>query len=329
MVKWLLPVLMVLLLLAAGCATTSKKAKSNDAEASRSAAEKAFQEGASPALEPIQSPGKAASKQTQETVSGLKVPGSKVTVAIDTFFVYGLSTSPREAREKTLAQVRELALQKALPMDVSISTMVTDMYVEINEKFDEHAAKSVFMLSSSAGRFENELLLGSKTSVEDAFLRCEIKYKAEIVQLPKAYNSEYNLKVELSETLLRDGQYFWVSATANRDGYLYVFDVLPDNSVTLIFPSQLFPDNQVWAQEPWRQRFGAATMPDREYSIETLYFIYSAREISGWEDFSSNHELERPSDFDENQSFVRFQKWLGRSDPNLRVEKLAQLHIFR
>lgn len=280
-------------------------------------------------MEPVQSAAQAASWQTQESISGSKVPGSKLTVEIDTFFVYDLSTSPREAKEKTLAQVRELALQKALPMDVSISTMVTDMYVEINEKFDEHAAKSVFMLSSSAGRFENELLLGSKTSIEDAYMRCEIKYKAEIVQLPKAYNSEYDLKLELSETLLRDGQYFWVSATANRDGFLYVFDVLPDNSVTLVFPSQLFPNNQIWAKEPWRQRFGAATMPDRDYSIETLYFIYSAREISGWEDFSSNFELESSADFDDNQSFVRFQKWLGRSDPSHRVEKLAQLHIFK
>lgn len=320
---------MAMLLLATGCATTSKKVKSNDAEASRSAAEKAFQEEASPALEPIQSPGKAASKQTQETVSGLTSPNSKVTVELDTFFVYDQNTSPREAREKSLVQIRELALQKALPVDVSISTMVTDMYVEINEKFDEHAAKSVFMLSSSAGRFENEKVIHLTSTVENDLIRCDISYEADIIKVPKAYNSEYNLKVELSETLLRDGQYFWVSATANRDGYLYVFDILSDHIVTIVFPSKLFPDNQIWAKEPWRQRFGAATMPDRDYSIETLYFIYSAREISGWEDFSVDLERGRSFDFDKVQSFVRFQKWLGRSDPSLRVEKLAQLHIFK
>ncbi|MCB5224825.1 MAG: DUF4384 domain-containing protein [Candidatus Cloacimonadaceae bacterium] len=319
---------MALLLLMAGCASVGKNAATNDAEASRAGAARAFHEEGSDVLEPHFTTGKSLPKQNQQIVSGAQVPGSRVTVEIDTFFVYGFETSPQEAREKSLARTRELALQKALPVDVSISTMVTDIYVEINDKFDEHMAKSIFMLTSSAGRFENETLVRSKTTVGSDFMRCEISYKADIIQLPRAYNSEYNLKVELSETLLRDGERFWVHATANRDGYLYVFNVLADNSVALVFPSRLFPDNRVWAQEPWSQRLGAATLPDRDHSIETLYFIYSAREITGWEDFSINSEdgFIDPAD---DQSFIKFQRWLGRGDPGLRVEKLAQLHIFK
>ncbi len=266
-----------------------------------------------------------------ETVTGGASGEIRVRVEVDTFRVFNDTVSLQQAREQTLAFAREVALQKALPVDVTINTLFTDMYVERNANFDEQAAKSVFMLSSSAGRFQSEKVLEERPVFDQASrsLRCHIRYQAEVVRLPRAYNSAYDLRVSISNTLLRDGDRFEATATANQDGHLYIFDFLPDNSVTLAFPTRLHPDNRIEAGEPWRQQLGAAILPGRDVCVETLYFVFSADPISGWEDFCANAS---PSDYalsGGEDSFIKFQTWLGRGDPSKRVEKLAQLHIFK
>lgn len=321
---------LALILVMAGCAG-NKAEPASDAAASADRAENAFAE-----MEggPVSQTGAQTNPPLSISFEPIRLEAAtseKVSVLLDTFRVFNDSVSLREAREQTLAFVREVALQKALPVDVTINTLFTDMYVERNYEFDEQTAKSIFMLSTSAGRFQAEKVLKAYPVIDQASnsFSYHISYAAEVIRLPRAYNSAYDLKVSLSNTLLRDGDPFLVSATANSDGYLYIFDFLPDQSVTLAFPTRLYPNNKIEAGEPWTQQLAAVVLPGREHSIETLYFVFAAEPIAGWEDFCSNlsptdHALSGGED-----SFIRFQAWLGRGDPSKRVEKLAQLHIFK
>lgn len=322
--------LAALLLVLTGCAG-NKESPAADAGASSSQAEMAFanMEGRPVSQASVQAsqPGSAGS----ETIRIEAEAGGKVSVKIDTFRVFNASVSLQEAREQTLAFAREVALQKALPVDVTINTLFTDMYVERNYEFDEQTAKSIFMLSTSAGRFQAEKVLKAYPVIDQASnsFSYHISYAAEVIRLPRAYNSAYDLKVSLSNTLLRDGDPFLVSATANSDGYLYIFDFLPDQSVTLAFPTRLYPNNRIEAGEPWTQQLAAVVLPGREHSIETLYFVFATEPIAGWEDFCANVSASDYALSGGEGSFIQFQTWLGRGDPSRRVEKLAQLHIYK
>ncbi|NLH93408.1 MAG: DUF4384 domain-containing protein [Candidatus Cloacimonetes bacterium] len=322
--------LAALLLVLTGCASNKAKPAS-DAAASSNRAESAFAEMGGKQKPPTNQPRTGSGQTGSETVRIEAAAGGKVSVEVDTFRVFNDTFSLQQAREQTLSFAREVALQRALPADVTINTLLTDMYVERNYEFDEQTAKSIFMLSTSAGRFQAEEVLEAYPVFDKAThsLSYHIRYQAEVTRLPRVYNSAYDLKVSLSNTLLRDGDRFLVSATANSDGYLYIFDFLPDQSVTLTFPTRLYPNNKIEAGEPWTQQLAAVVLPGREHSIETLYFVFAAEPIAGWEDFCSNlsptdHALSGGED-----SFIQFQTWLGRSDPSKRVEKLAQLHIFK
>lgn len=319
----------LLLLSGTGCTANRKQTTGgeSDAAASRSASSGAFATfdgGEEDSGNFIQRP-----QGSSQTIHHNVLVDGKVCVEIDTFLVFDLSVSPQVARDRTLSFIRELALQKALPVEITITSLITDMYVATNSSFDESTAKSIFMLSSSAGRFESEQILSENYRGDSSKPFYRMHYKAEIIQLSRSYNSAYNLRVELSETLLRDGERFRVSATANSDGYLYIFDFLPDNSVSLVFPTHLYPDNRVQSRDPWTQQFGAATLPGRDHSIETLYFVFSAQPISGWEDFCGTASAKEIALSGGEGSFIQFQKWLARSDPSQRVEKLAQLHILK
>lgn len=147
-------------LMAGSCAGNRGKANiatQGDASRSRAAAEAAF-EGRSGNLAEA---GRAEDKDPQPVTAGrgkeqrrpdLKEdlqPGCTVKVRIDTTLVFAEDTSPSEARAKALRILREEALNRALPVDVHISSMVSDMYVERNARFDENTASSVFVISSA------------------------------------------------------------------------------------------------------------------------------------------------------------------------------------
>lgn len=315
------------------CAKDKSRAKPAGRDAStsenqqRAADAVAEMEGRQSAVTSPQARPKDQSPGAKITASG---PG-EIIVEVDTFRVFNDDVSIKDARSKTLDFVREIALAKALPVDVALTALTTDMYVERNKNFDESTAKSIFMMSSSAGRFLGENVLTARPDFDERShsMRYHMRYHARIVPLEKTYNSALSLSVKLSNTLLRDREEFDLTITANADGYLYIFDFLSDNSVAMVFPTLLYKDNQIKRNQTWKETLVAVADPNRELSIETLYFVFATDPISGWEDFRSNKNVDDLVFSAGEESFMLFQRWLGRGDPSRRVEKMAQLHILK
>jgi hypothetical protein len=254
-----------------------------------------------------------------------------VTIEVDTVKIYPLTISVAEARIKTLQEVRQVALERALPQDISLTTFISSVSVEKNNFYDEQVASSVFMNCCSSGRIIEEKILEDYPSFpkKSNVFEYRMKYRATILPLKTIYNSELDLKVQLSETLLKNNEQFTLELTPNQDGYLYIFDFLPDNSVLVVYPTLHYPESLIIKDTAWKQTLTAVTSPDKKHSIETLYFVFSEVPISGWENFKSNSNFTELIFSAGEESFILFQKWLGRSDPNKRVEKMAQLHIFQ
>lgn len=265
------------------------------------------------------------SKQT------LPQAGETVVVEIDTFKVFNYGVSIREAESQTREMVRQLAMERALPADISLSTLSATMYVERNARFDESAAVGVFMMSSSAGRFLEEEFLRKEPVFDNKAnsLVYRMHYRAKILPLERSYNPSMHLKLKLSETLLKDREDFTISLIPSVAGYLYFFDFLSDSSVALVYPNADYRDNYLRAGENWEQKLSAVCDPNSDYSIETLYFVFSMDPIAGWEDFRSNRNSQDFVFSAGEESFILFQNWLAKSNPMRRIEKMAQVNIFR
>lgn len=257
--------------------------------------------------------------------------GMLVTVEIDTFKVFNDTVSLKDAENQMRSFVRELALDNALPYDVSLTGFTSTMYVDRNDRFDESVAKSIFMMSSSAGRFVKEEFLDRYPTFDtrNHTFSYRMHYRAQILPLEKVYNPSMTMDVKISETLLHSGEQFSLSITPNTDGYLYIFNFLSDQSVVMVFPRQDMQDNQLVAGQPWKQNLSAVCDPDKDFIIETLYMIFSADKIAGWEAFQSNRNEADLVFSTGEESFILFNDWLAKSDPARRLEKMAQLHIYR
>jgi len=254
-----------------------------------------------------------------------------VTVEVDTTQAFSYSVSVKQARLEMLQLVRALAIEKALPQEISLTSLTTDMYVERGASFDERTARSIFMMSSSAGRIVKEEILDEFPLYpkQSQVFRYKMHYRAQVLPVEKVFNPSLDLRVELGNTVLRDGAELDLAVISNQDGYLYIFDFLPDDSVALVLPTYLFPDNKLSGNQPWRQKLTAVAIPGEEHCIETLYFVFSLEPIAGWDSFRSNVSANDLAFSAGEESFTLFQRWLAKSDPAKRVEKMAQIHIFR
>lgn len=321
------------LILLGACTANKSQAASDGLESgeSKQRSEQLFDEldgkstgnGSSSLVQP-----QAIGNRTVKYTPSLK-PGDLVVVEIDTCMVFNETVSLKEAESMTRSFVRELALGRALPADITLTSLITNMYMERNNSFDESVAQGIFMLSSSAGRFVKEEFLLKEPSFEAHNLKYRIHYRAHILPQQKVYNPSMALGVELSETLLKHGETFKIQIKTNSDGYLYGFDFLADDSVTMFFPTQNHSNNRISAGQAWIQDAVAICDPGREITIETLYFVFSKDPISGWENFRSNRNAEDLVFSAGEESFTMFQNWLAQSDPGRRVEKLAQIHILK
>lgn len=221
------------------------------------------------------------------------------TVDLDGTFIYSTSVSIQEARNQSLQAMRKAALEKSLPQDITVSSLISNMSVEINARFDERIAASVFMNSTSSGRIMEEKVLRAEPLFDSKqqLFKYRMRYRASILPLKAVYNPSLELKVVLSEVMLSDGDEFNLSLFPNQDGYLYMFDFYPDNTVAMVFPTLVLEDNYLPKHKAWQQKLTAVVAPGQQHSIETLYFVFSTEPIAGWESLKKQSQRHRTGVF--------------------------------
>jgi formylglycine-generating enzyme required for sulfatase activity len=237
---------------------------------------------------------------------------------------------PAQARAEMLMHLRAEAIKKALPPKISLDDLVADMFVDA-AGLDRDAARSAYLSSSAAGMIVREEIMDeqfnlTKGSDKYAYM---MKYEAGVLPWELTYDPELELKVELSMSTVQDGEGTELSVSANRDGYLYVFEFLSDGTVTLLLPGNPEPANELRQDEAWTKGLSARIAPGKGEGIETLYFVFSTSPIGSYEDFGFVKNAEAASFSTGEESFTLFQRWLAKGNPQDRVENMAQIHILK
>ena len=256
---------------------------------------------------------------------------------IDTAIVYPATTSPSEARRATLQAARAAGLVKALPATISMTSLLSDMMDETAGAAYEKSTWSTFALSSVAGHLVDEKILSDRMEpMAGSAFRYRIALEARVVPVKGSRDPSLGLEVELNDRLLEDGDELIIKARSTRDGYLYVFNFLSDQSVTLLYPNGQMRQPRIaageWTELPSRSerergiRYRVAANPDLPTTTETIFCLFSRQPIA---DLGSLTTVgtDYVSFSAGDKSFTRFQQWLSEIPLNQRVERAVQLHI--
>ncbi len=256
---------------------------------------------------------------------------------VDTALVFPGTVSPEEARQQVLQTARAAGLEQALPPTVSFTSLLSDIMDETAGVAYEKATWSTFALSSVTGHLVDEKIMATDLRpLEGGAFSYRMVLEARVVPVRGERDPSLRLDLEVNERLLQAGDELVVRTRANRDGYIYLFDFLSDNTVLLMFPNAMMTDNSVsageWLEIPTQQErarglhYRVAGDPDAPTTNETVYAVFTRQPIAdlsglmsvpeGYVSFSAGDE-----------SFTDFQRWLVEIPLSQRVERAVQLHI--
>lgn len=259
-------------------------------------------------------------------------------VVVDTTIAFPLNITPAEARNQTLAVARQEAIRQAVPEEVLDVSLFTDKQAQIGKAVEEETAHSIFALSTRAGMIVEEKILQDEPEIRKKMLYYHMRLQAGVQPVQGRRDPSLDLQLKVNDHNLRDGEKLIITAQANRDGYLYIFNFLSDNSVQLLFPNGFTRNNFIKANQAFTLPTKAEEAQGIAYKVvarkdvkvtnEVIYAVFSLKPIAGWEKFSQVQQgYVNWSAGDE--SFARFQRWLLAVPLDQRLEREAPIHIIK
>ncbi len=259
-------------------------------------------------------------------------------VVIDTTMVFDSHISIAEAKNKTLAFARECAIKKIVPEEVMTSSVLTDLRAESGRQAMEQTAINLFAISTQAGYIVDEKVIMAAPTFEKEMLIYRIKLQALVEPTQGERNPALSLDLSVNRNVLKSGERLVITAKSSENGYLYLFDFLADNSVLLMFPNPISPDNAIKAGIPLQiptaneQKKGISYKvqadPNKPVTAEAIFGVFCKNRIAEIDNFQTVRKDFTVLSTGE-QSFTDFQKWLVRVPLSQRVEKVIPIQIFK
>ncbi|MBU4443771.1 DUF4384 domain-containing protein, partial [bacterium] len=171
-------------------------------------------------------------------------------VTVDTSKFFEDTESFATAKQKTLDFARQCALQKALPEEVAITSLLTDFSGQSGDIYEEQTTYSIFALSSVSGYItEQKIELAKIVGFEKNIFEYSVKLRAKIQPTTGERNPAISLELQVKNNFIKDGEKLVVLAKPSVDGYLYLFDFMANNSVLLMLPNRYMKENFIKANK--------------------------------------------------------------------------------
>jgi len=264
-------------------------------------------------------------------------PGEPGWVEVEETRVFSNSVAPDRARQELLQILRNTAVSKKVPANIEVTSLLTDMMSEVGGQANEQTAWSGFFRSTVSGvitaeevLLDNMKPLNGKNSYEKT-----VRLKAYVEPVQGQRDLNFNVEIALENNLLKSGDELVFSVTPSKDCFVYVFNLMADQNVMLMFPNEFLQENYVQGAatlqipDPEIRRyikFRVSTIPGEELTSESIYIVCTKEEVPVVRDlpkigkslkvFSGN-----------SQSFVKLQRWLTNIPLNQRVEKNVVYHV--
>ena len=252
--------------------------------------------------------------------------------------IFSNSVSPDKAKQELLQILRNEAVSRKVHANIEVTSLLTDVMSEVEGEAREQTAWAGFFKTTVSGVITQEEILSDQLIPLEGKENYEKKMtlKAHVEPVQGQRDPGFYVDVQLDNNLLKAGDELAFSITPSKDCYLYVFNLMADQNILLMFPNDYMKDNFVPAVERIQipdpgirnyAKFVVAPMPGEELiTAESVYIVCSREEVpmikglmkigTSMPVFSAN-----------SQSFIKLQRWLSNIPLDQRVEKNLIYHV--
>ena len=243
--------------------------------------------------------------------------------------------SIEEGYKRAIALARANAIEQAFGISVkaesfsmkseaSLNTGIIDIFSSLNR-------------NTVSGRIINQEIIDKKIDIAQ-IVTYTVKIKAEVAKETDAPDPNFILDFALNKNVFfvdktGAGEEIKFKISANQDCYLYLFNLMSNDSVKLLMPSQILPDNfynHKYDKQDYEKRLeninmSAGLVPGKSTLNEGLYLIALKEKI----DFKSENISRDGNDIipTYKSAIEDIQKWLLQIPNNKRTEKMQIYEI--
>jgi len=242
-----------------------------------------------------------------------------------------------KARENMLKGLRNEAVSKKVGTTVEVTSLLTDLMSATNDDGYEQTAWSGFFKSTVSGVITKEKI--EKDDLKD--LGSEKGYELQLIckffVVPVEGNRDpgFVINANLANNMLNDGDELIINLKSSKSCYVYMFNLMADNNVMMIYPNEYMEDNHIKAEnnitvpdDEIRKylKFRVGTMPAEEITSESIYVVCTKQPIPMIDDLPKVGKSLNTFSGDSN-SFIKLQRWLTSVPLDQRIEKALIYHV--
>ena len=257
---------------------------------------------------------------------------------------YSTEVTPAEGWRRSLQDAEANAIRDAVGVAVSGHTFqLTSESTKGDKPTDYLSTFSELNTTTTSGRVIAEQIIDSSLTTEGNLPVYSIKIRATVAKDKGEPDPAFQAEIRLNKDVYYDrgniehNDAVRFSISASQDCYLYVFDIMANDSVMLIMPNVYFKDNFYSAMEgqesfdkklaklPYDLKVGLP--PKKNLTTEMIYVVALKKKI----DFHSSNMTEESSGIlpTYQSAILDLQKWLVRIPRDLRTTASAPFTIKR
>ena len=177
--------------------------------------------------------------------SSSKEGGEGVWVIAEAVVQLADAMTVQEARSRSRNEARRKAIEKAVGIFVKGKTVV------YNHVLAEDLVQSIVrgILTDEQVLEEGIREVGQQANERVTLYATKLKARVRPVQAER--KAEFLLKVELNQTVFREGEEVEIRVSSGDDVYLHLFSIGQDDAVTVLFPNRFSQDTLIRAGQPF------------------------------------------------------------------------------
>jgi hypothetical protein len=242
-----------------------------------------------------------------------------------------------KARENMLKDLRNEAVSKKVGNTLDITSLMTNLMSETDGDLYEQFAQSGFFKSTVSGVITKEKI--ELDTLDD--ISSEKGYELQLIcnffVVPVEGNRDpgFVINANLAKNMLNDGDELIINLKSSKSCYVYMFNLMADNNVMMIYPNEYMEDNHIKAEnnitvpdDEIRKylKFRVGTMPAEEITSESIYVVCTKQPIPMIDDLPKVGKSLNTFSGDSN-SFIKLQRWLTSVPLDQRIEKALIYHV--
>ena len=257
-------------------------------------------------------------------------------VTVEHTMPFNNNVSPGQAKQSLLEALRNKAISLKIPPTVEVSSLLSDMMGESNGVISEKSTWSGFFKITVSGVITAEeiLLDGFPKEIKNGYEKT-IKLKAFVEPVTGQRDPSFFVEAHLENNLLKTGDELSFSITASQNCYLYVFNLMADQNIMLLFPNKYLQENFITAETKLEipdakmrkhYKFKVGAMPGESLSSESIYIVCTKSPVKQIESLPKIGESIQIFSH-ESQHFLAFQRWLTNIPLDQRIEMNLMYHV--